>query len=289
MSGIPDQQVPGVFHRRVGDAVVTALNDGFLDLPPEAVRGIAPEELARLLTSAFRRPTPRSAVNAFLVRSGGRVFLIDAGGGNIAGPTLGGLPANLRAAGVGPEAVDAMLMTHLHPDHVGGLLGADGRPAFPNAELLVPEPEAAFWLDEGRTPPAGAEAYFQVARTAARAYGDRLRPFSAGEPVPGIRAEPLPGHTPGHTGYRLASGGEQLLIWGDVLHVPDVQSRRPDVFMRFDADPDTAVATRRRVLDMAAADRLAVAGMHLHFPAFAHVARAVEGYALVPDTWLPVP
>ena len=117
-------------------------------------------------------------------------------------------------------------------------------------------------------------------------YGSRMRTFSGDAAIPGIRALPLPGHTPGHTGYIVDGGGRRLLIWGDVMHMHDVQERRPDVGMVFDTDPAAAAASRRKALDMAASERMMVAGMHLHFPAFVHVARAGNGYALVPEPWL---
>ena len=117
-------------------------------------------------------------------------------------------------------------------------------------------------------------------------YRSRLRLFGGADVAPGIQAHPLPGHTPGHTGYLVTSDDAALLIWGDVLHVQDVQLRRPEVGMIFDTDPDEATRSRLRVLDMAARDRLMVAGAHLHFPAFSFVQKLAEGYALMPDAWL---
>lgn len=281
------QQVAGLYHRQVGSFLVTALNDGHQDASMATVRGIPPEEAAAMLRAAFRPVPRRTPVNAFLIRGGGRTVLVDAGCGP-ARPTVGRLAANLAAAGVAPAEVDAILMTHLHPDHWGGLADAEGRAAFPRAALLLHEEEHAFWLDEAANPPATPArlaAFVEGSRARLAPYRGRMTLFRQGEVLPGLTALPLPGHTPGHTGFLVASGGDSLLIWGDIVHVQELQVPRPEVVMAVDVDPAMAEATRRRIFDRAAADRLGVAGMHLHFPAFAHLARDGAGYRLVPDAW----
>lgn len=280
-------QVPGYYRRRIGDRVVTALSDGVIDLPLELMGGIEPGAASDLLTQAFRAPTPQANVNAFLIQGGGRTVLIDTGAGGSMGPALGRLQANLAAAGVTPGDIDAVLLTHFHGDHSGGLASTSGEAVFPRAELVVPKDDADFWFDDAKASaaPENKKHAFAEARVAAAPYRARLRLFSGTDVAPGIRALPLPGHTPGHTGYMVESGGEQILIWGDIFHVPDVQARRPEVSVGFDVDPAGAVATRLRVLDMAARDRLLVAGMHMHFPAFSHIARLADGYAVVPIAW----
>lgn len=285
---IETTQAPGFYRRRFGDVVVTAINDGVIDLPLAAMRGIEPEAAADLLQQSFRAPAPRSSVNAFLVQGNGSTVLIDTGAGGSLGPTMGRLQANLSAAGVAPDDVDTVVMTHLHPDHAGGLASPAGAPMFPRAELVVSQLEADFWLNEATAAvaPDDAKPYFAGATAAVAPYRARLRLFTGTDVAPGIQAHPLPGHTPGHTGYLVGSGDTALLIWGDVFHVPDVQIRRPEVGMIFDTEPETAIHSRRRVLDIAARDRLMVAGMHMHFPAFSHVAKQNEGYALVPVAWL---
>ena len=279
---------PGFHRKSFGGTTVTALSDGYLALPNEALLGIAPAEAKAMRDALFRGPQPRTSVNAFLVQSGGRTVLVDTGAGNKAYPTLGRLQDSMAAAGVAPGDVDAVLMTHLHIDHWGGLTGDKGAAAFPRAELVLAAGEAAYWLDAAKmaAAPDDAKPRFAGAQAAVAPYRDRMRTFEGTDPVLGLRPMPLPGHTPGHTGYLLEDGGTRLLIWGDVMHVQDVQEKRSEVGIGFDSDPAGAVASRRRALEMAASEGLMVAGMHLHFPGFARVARAGDGYALAPELWL---
>lgn len=287
MSTLPTDQVPTIYHRRVGDILVTTICDGYIEAAPEALKNITPDESASLLAQAFQPPRPRITVNAFLVRTGDRTVLIEAGSGHSLGPTLGWIPANLAAAGVDPQEIDTILLTHMHPDHSNGLIAADGSVLFPNAELLMHEAEPAYWRDDACRSAADERRrmYFDTARQRLDAYAKQLRTFRDGEVAPRIEAMPIPGHTPGHTGYRISSGADTLLIWGDIVHVPQVQIPRPEVGIVFDVDTDAAIATRRRVLDMVAADRLLVAGMHLNFPGYAHVTRSSTSFALVPEIY----
>jgi len=242
-----------------------------------------------MLRDAFRPVPRRTAVNTFLVHSGGKLALVDTGCGSAMGATAGRLFANLFAGGVRPEEVDTVLLTHMHPDHSNGLADAEGRALFPRAELAMHEAEWAYWHDDpamGRADEASRERNFLAARGQAAPYRDRLRLFKGGEVFPGVTAMPLPGHTPGHTGYMVASGGDSLLIWGDIVHIPEIQVPRPEVTMAFDVDPAQAEATRRRVFDMVAADKQAFTGMHLHFPGHAHMIwRDGGSYALLQEAW----
>jgi glyoxylase-like metal-dependent hydrolase (beta-lactamase superfamily II) len=285
---VPPAQVPGAYHRRVGDIVVTAISDGFLDGSLDVLRNITVDEARQILTDAFR-PARRTAVNAFLIHSAGRIALVETGSGNYLLPTAGKVLANLAAVGVAPAAIEAVLLTHMHPDHSAGLTEmTTGQPHFPNAELVVHENEPRHWFDDAEMARATERAkklYFQCAREQVAPYRERMRLFREGEVFPGVTAIPRPGHTPGHTTFMVSSGSEQLLIWGDTVHVPEVQTARPEVCIEFDVDPAAAAASRRRVFEMAAADRLLVTGMHLHFPGFAHLRRRGTGYELVPAAW----
>jgi glyoxylase-like metal-dependent hydrolase (beta-lactamase superfamily II) len=229
------------------------------------------------------------SVNAFLIRSGGRLALIETGSGAYLGPTAGHLIANLAATGVSPEEIDTILLTHMHPDHSAGLTDmTSGTANYRNAELVVHENEPKHWFDDAamaRGSEREKRLMFQQAREQTAPYRERMRTFAKGEVWPGVTAMPIPGHTPGHSGFLVESAGERLLIWGDVVHMPEVQVPRPDVSMVVDTDPQAAAASRRRVFDMVASERMLVTGMHLHFPGFAHVVREGGGYRLVPEAW----
>jgi glyoxylase-like metal-dependent hydrolase (beta-lactamase superfamily II) len=284
-------QVPSVYRRKVGDLVVTAVSDGHLDADVGVLLGISREEIDRILTETFRPVPPRLAVNAFLVQSGRHTALIEAGSGDSMGPSLGKLVGNIRAAGVDPEDIETVLLTHMHPDHSNGLCDPAGEPIYRNAELVVHENEVSHWLDDRAmavAPERKRRRYFKAARRQLKPYRSRLRTITSGEVFPGITAVPIPGHTPGHTAYRISDGSESVLVWGDTVHVPEIQTRNPDVTLDFDSDPDASARMRRRLLEMATVDRLLIAGMHVHFPGFAHVVRHGDGYRLEPEAWSPV-
>jgi glyoxylase-like metal-dependent hydrolase (beta-lactamase superfamily II) len=286
-SPMPTGQVPGIYRKRFGDAVVTAVSDGGMPANPASLLNIELAESLAILDAA-RRPGPlMTAVNVFVIQSAGQTVLVDTGAGSLMVPTAGRMMVNLAAAGVAPGDVDAVLMTHLHIDHVGGLLTAEGAPAFPNADLLIPQGEADFWFDEAceAGAPEAKRPGFALARRMTGPYAGRVKTFSAA-PAPGIEAVPLPGHTPGHTGFALGSGADRLLIWGDVMHSPEIQAARPAAAVPFDLDQALAYATRKAILAQAAEERLLVAGMHMHFPAFTYVVQAGDGYALRPIPWL---
>jgi glyoxylase-like metal-dependent hydrolase (beta-lactamase superfamily II) len=288
-------QVPGYYRAMVGGLEVTALHDGQIQLDAKLLKGASPQDVQRLLARMFRGNPTSTAVNAYLVNLGSRLVLVDAGAGRLFGPALGQVLANLKAAGHQPEQVDDVLITHLHGDHVGGLLTAEGLPAFPRATLHVARTEADFWLSAERTAqaPAGLQPFFKMAQDSVRPYADagRLKTFAPGAQVlPGVTAVALPGHTPGHSGYRFSSGAHSLLVWGDVVHNAAVQMARPQVAIEFDVDSAQAVATRREALRQTAASRQLVAGMHLPFPGLGHVrAEGRGGYEWVPMDFAPLP
>jgi glyoxylase-like metal-dependent hydrolase (beta-lactamase superfamily II) len=278
----------GFHHLKIGDITVTALNDGVLQATNEVLVGITPQDATRELEARFRAVPPRITVNGFLVRSGGRTTLIDTGAGNLMGDAVGHLAANLAAAGVAADEIDAVLLTHLHSDHMAGLVDAEERAAFPNAELVMHEAEAAFWFDDANFNNASDRAKDgqALAKRMTRPYGERIRRLSDGSVMSGISIEKLAGHTPGHSGYLIADGGDALLIWGDIVHIPAVQFPRPEAGVMYDADPAAAQATRRQVFDRAATEKLRVAGMHHEFPCFGHIERSGDGYAFVAEPWM---
>jgi glyoxylase-like metal-dependent hydrolase (beta-lactamase superfamily II) len=284
----PTSQIPGIYHRRVGDIVITAVSDGFLDGNLEVLRNIAEDDARQILTDNFR-PSRRTAVNCFLIWSAGRLALMETGCGSYMAATGGQLQKNLRAAGVDPADIEAVLLTHMHPDHSAGLTDmTTGKRNFPNAELIMHENEPKHWFDDAamaRGNDREKKLFFQAGREQTAPYKDRWKLFQKGEVFPGVTAMPFHGHTPGHTGYLIASGNEQLLIWGDIVHVPEVQTARPEACMAFDSDTSAAEATRRRVFDMVVADKLMVTGMHLHFPGFSRLIKRGAGYQLIPAAW----
>ena len=280
-------QVPGYYRFGLGGFEVTALYDGYIDLDPKILTGVSAQEVQGLLARMFQEaPAMQTAVNAYLIHTGERLVLVDAGAGGVFGPTLGGVVQNIRAAGYDPAQVDTVLLTHLHGDHVGGLLGAEGKPAFPNAELRVAKAEADFWLDEAvaAKAPAEAQPFFQLARAAVAPYAGRVKSFAPDEEVvPGITSVAAPGHTPGHSGFLVTAAGKSLLVWGDVVHNYAVQFAKPEVAIEFDIDKAQAIATRAKLFAEAARDRLWVAGAHLPFPGIGHVRSDGDSY-----TWVPV-
>jgi glyoxylase-like metal-dependent hydrolase (beta-lactamase superfamily II) len=289
MTSPPAQQIPGVYHRRIGDIVVTAISDGYLDGSIDVMRNVDLETAHRLLKEAFR-PARRTNVNAFLIHSKGRTAIVDTGSGNYLLPTAGFVQRNLAAAGIDPKSIDTVLLTHMHPDHSAGLTDmSNGERLFPNAELVMHENEPKHWFDDGAMAKADERAkklYFQAGREQVEPYKDRTRLFTQGEVFPGVTAVPSVGHTPGHTAFLIASGNDQLMIWGDTVHVPEVQIAVPEAGMAFDTDLAAAAAARKRMFDRVSADGVLVAGMHLHFPSFARLARRGNGYQLYPEPWV---
>lgn len=281
-------QVPGIYRRRVGDLVVTAVNDGIVPVPAEVMVGMAPDEVKRTLASRFRPADPHVTIGAYLIEHGGSRTLVDTGTRNLMGPTLGKVLGNLAVLGVTPDTIDRIALTHLHADHAGGMLDDEGGAVFPRAEVFISVDEEEFWL--GGEPPTDALGIADQVNSYApklrEVYGNRWHSIGEEEVVPGMRRMALPGHTPGHSGYHLSSGNDELLIWGDITHVPVIQIGYPDVGIAFDVDVDLGRATRRRILDRVATDRLAIGGMHLEFPGFGHVVRNEAGYEYVPDLWM---
>ena len=282
-------QVPGIQRFSVGDIKVTAVLDGFFDFQFDWVIGMDEVEAQRLLADAFLPADRlRAAVNAYVIHSGDRTILVDSGTRDALGPTLGRLPQNLAAAGVDPASIDTVLVTHMHPDHINGIVTAEGVAAFPNAELVVQEAEWAYWTAEETlsNAPDDFKLFVQLAQAAVKPYEGRVRLIATDmEVAPGVSAMALPGHTPGHTGYLVESGGDALLVWGDTVHLPMFHFAHPDWTVIFDGDPRAAAATRSRTFDMAAAERLKVAGMHLQFPGLGHVIRDGAAYGFVPAGW----
>lgn len=287
-------QVPGYYRLMVGQFEVTALYDGAIDLDTGLLRNTTEKEVQTLVGRMFlKAPKIQTAVNAYLVNTGDHLVLIDAGAARLFGPALGKIVDNLRAAGYQTTQVDAVLITHLHGDHVNGLVDEKGGRVFPNADIWSAKADNAFWLDESiaAKAPKDAQAFFKMARDAAAPYQREgvWKTFDRDQQIlPGIASVAAHGHTPGHSGYQLRSGEQSLLIWGDLVHNHAVQFARPDVAIEFDVDKARAVAARKALFARAAREKLLIGGMHLPFPGIGHVRREPRGYAWVPVEFGPI-
>lgn len=292
MAGAPQQktQAPGYYRLMIGDIEVTTLNDGIFPMPVgKLLTNITPEQLDAALSQSFLKDPVDASVNGFLINTGAKLVLVDAGCGTTMGPTVGHLLANLRAAGYQPEQVDEVYITHMHGDHVGGLL-ADGKAAFPNATVRAAKEEGEFWLSKSAmdAAPEDRKGAFQAAMAALGPYtaAGRYLPFAADTVlVPGVRAVATHGHTPGHTVYVVESKGQRLVLWGDLMHVAAAQFPDPAVTIRFDSDSVAAAAQRRKVFAAAAAGQDWVAGAHLSYPGIGHLRAVDSGYQFVPANY----
>ena len=268
--------------QQIGEFSITAISDGYLSASLDLLSNIGSMDASKLQQDAGVSDPSSIHINCYLVRGRGRTILIDAGAGGF--KQWGGkLKVNLALAGVQAFDIDTILLTHAHPDHVGGLLDASGEAAFPDAQLVVHQHEVAFWEDDGNLSRASerARGNFLFARKVFDKYREKLRLFTGNEVLPGISAMPLPGHTAGHSGYRIESGGRSLLIWGDIVHFPQIQIARPDVSIAFDQDPLLSAATRSTLLDVVSADSILIAGMHLGELGFARIQRKGNLYRIV--------
>jgi glyoxylase-like metal-dependent hydrolase (beta-lactamase superfamily II) len=285
-------QAPGIYRMKVGTYEVTVLNDGSGALPTKYFSGDA-EGSAKLLENAFvaSKDMAPTTFNEWLINTGDKLILVDTGYSNAIGPLAGHLPKTLTAAGVNPADIDAVVITHIHPDHCLGLLTTEKQIAFPNATVHVNGDELAWWLEGDMKIPEGKPFFkdlFEGGRAAFKPYvdGKRVQTFKDGaELVPGVTAVTAAGHTVGHTMVRVSSGNSQLLIWTDIVHSTALQFPEPERSIAYDLEPPKAIATRKKVMDMAATDRLLIAGTHIGFPGVGHVAKAGSGYAFVPVSW----
>jgi glyoxylase-like metal-dependent hydrolase (beta-lactamase superfamily II) len=226
-----------------------------------------------------------------MVNTGKKLILIDTGTAGQITDTAGVLLDNLKVAGVSPAAIDTVVISHFHPDHIDGIKTKDGDKVFPNAEIVVPEPEWAFWMDDanmGRYT-GSVHRYFLNARRIFKDIANEVRRFEPGaEVAPGIVSIPAYGHTPGHTAFSVHSGSQSLLVMSDTVRNPYLFARHPDWQPIFDMDGPLAVTARRHMLDRAAADRMRVAAYHFPFPACGHILKTRTGFEFEPAMWAPL-
>ncbi|WP_310388252.1 MBL fold metallo-hydrolase [Roseateles sp.] len=283
-------QAPGYYRMMLGDFEITALSDGTVALPMDKLlKQAAPGEVKAALERAYLKLPLETSVNAYLVNTGAKLVLIDTGAAGLFGPTLGRLMINLQAAGYSPAQIDEVYITHLHGDHMGGLMAADGKLAFPNAVLRMDKAEAEHWLSSEKMAKAAVEdqAGFKSAMATIKPYQEagKLLTFSGATQLqPGISSIAAPGHTPGHSVFAVESQGQKLLILGDLMHVAAVQFPNPKVTIAFDSDAKAAAPQRQKIFAEAAEKGHVLAIAHVSFPGLGQLRpNAKKGY-----DWLPL-
>jgi glyoxylase-like metal-dependent hydrolase (beta-lactamase superfamily II) len=286
-------QAPGWYRMMLGDFEVTALSDGTVGLHVEKLlTGTTPKKVESAL-ARWRLATPlETSVNGYLVNTGSKLVLVDAGAGGLFGPTLGKLVANLKAAGYQPEQVDEVYITHMHPDHVGGL-AADGKVVFPNAVVRADQRDADFWLSQANldAAPKESKGFFQGAMASLKPYVDagKFKPIEGDvELLPGITAVATHGHTKGHRNYVVESKGQKLVLWGDLMHVAAVQFATPGVTIQFDTDSKAALAQRRKAFAAAAKGGYWIGASHLSVPGIGHLQAEGSGYGFQPANYTAI-
>ena len=293
------KQAPGVYRYKVGTHEVTVATDGARTFPlaDSFVLNAKKDEVNQALEAAYMpRDTMTIHFAPIVVNTGSKLVVIDTGNGeksfaDTKGQT-GHFLANLRAAGIDPGGVDIVVISHFHGDHVNGLLTADNKPAFPNAEIMVPASEWEFWMDDGemsRASKGRMEDLFKNNRRVFDALGRKVTQYAWDKEVaPGITAVATIGHTPGHTSYVIASGSAKVYVQSDVTNHPALFARHPGWHAFFDQDPVKAEETRRKVYDMIVAEKLPIQGFHYPFPGLGHLEKDGSGYRVVPAAWNPV-
>ena len=284
------KSAPGYYRMMLGDFEITALSDGTVNLPMDKLlTNTKTAATAKAFGSYFIKTPVETSVNAYLINTGTKLVMVDTGAAGLFGPTLGNLLANLKASGYQPDQIDEIYITHMHGDHVGGLMDGD-KLAFPNATVRADKHDADFWLSQANMDKAAAgdKGGFQGAMASINPYvkAGKFLPFEGDIAlVPGVKAASSYGHTPGHTTYLVESKGEKLVLWGDLMHVASVQFDNPAVTIQFDSDSKAAAAQRAKAYAAAAKEGYLVAGAHLSFPGVGHVRAAATGKGY---TWVPL-
>jgi glyoxylase-like metal-dependent hydrolase (beta-lactamase superfamily II) len=288
------KQAPGIYRYKIGAFELTALYDGiwYRPITDKFIRNAPFADVEHALDSAFmphdKLETPFTTL---IVNTGKKLVLIDTGTGGQISPTAGMIGDNLAAAGISPKAVDQIVISHFHPDHINGIKDKDNALVFPNAEIMVPAPEWDYWMDDANmnAAPADQKLTFLNQRRIFADIAKQVTRYTPGKEVsPGIVTVPAPGHTPGHTVFAIHSGDASLMVLSDTAQHPAIFARHPDWQAAFDVDGNLAVETRKTLFDRAAADRMLVTGYHFPFPACGHLVKTASGYEHVPVPWQPV-
>ncbi|PHM45393.1 L1 beta-lactamase [Xenorhabdus mauleonii] len=285
---VTQQQAPGYYRMMLGEWQITAVSDGTVTIPlDKLLTNISPEKLKRQMAKDAMTPLAETSINTFVINTGKQLILVDTGAGALMGEAGGHLLTNLREAGILPENIDIVLLTHIHGDHSGGVQ-FNGLPAFPNAKVYVDQKDVSWWLDPANISKVEKSQQYTFAESELSLRpiinAGKLQTFQAPTDImPGISAIPAPGHTPGSVIYRISNHGQNMIFWGDIIHAKAVQMPEPDVAIHFDVNQKQAVSTRESVLAETVKSGDWVAAAHISFPGFGHVKKAVDnGYRWVP-------
>jgi glyoxylase-like metal-dependent hydrolase (beta-lactamase superfamily II) len=274
---------------KLGDFEVTTLLDGFFDVPVGVLQGEIGHIREHLDAAGMKVDAPiRLPVNAFLVNTGNKLVLVDAGDAKIFGPTAGRLPQPLALAGVTPEQIDEVYITHMHGDHLHRTVTPEGGRLFPNAVIRIARPDLVYWASPlvEAAAPENPKGRFVAAKRAIAAYGDRLQAFTFGkELTPGITSVSAVGHTPGHSCFMVESAGAKLFLLGDLMHVAQVQFPKPEITVAFDCDQSMAREMRKALFEQVTLDKILVGAAHIAFPGIGLLRQAGNGYTFSPMTW----
>jgi glyoxylase-like metal-dependent hydrolase (beta-lactamase superfamily II) len=292
------KQAPGWYRYKVGSIEITAVTDGARSNPltDTFIRNVKKDDVNKVLeANHMEKDKITVPYTPIVVNTGSKLVVIDSG----LGPALyeqskgvvGQFQTNLAAAGIDRNAVDAVIISHFHGDHINGVLTADNKPAFPNAEILVPAGEWKFWNDDGEmskaTGNAIVEGNFKNVKRVFGALGNKVTQYEVGKEIaPGITSVATHGHTPGHVSHVVSSGNAKVMVQADVTNVP-LFVQNPGWFIQFDMDGAAAEATRRKFYDMLVAEKMMVQGFHYPFPSVGYVEKAGSGYRVVPAPWNP--
>lgn len=276
------------YKMKLGAIEITTFSDGSVNQElKKLLLNTTPTEIDRLTKENFQSDNVEASVNTFLFDLDHQTIMIDAGTSDLYGPSLGHLPENLRKAGIDPLAINAILITHIHTDHTGGLMDGN-KMVFPNATVYISKTEVDFWMsDENyKNAPADKKVYFEEARLKVMPYikAGKVKVFEFGKELfPGLKPINIPGHTPGHTLYELTSKEDKILFIGDMVHALSVQFPDPAVSILYDIDPVLAAQTREKIFALAAEKGYWVAAQHISFPGIGHIKKASIGYR-----WYPI-
>ena len=265
----------------VGTVNVTTLRDGERTLPPEALKNLSDEDIQKI-NSDENQSFTFTNFNACVIQNGKQNLLVDTGCGSLFGPTCGFILDALDELGLAPDDITDIFITHLHPDHIGGCIDEDGSAVFKNANFKILEEEYSFWTSkEFGSDEINGRDWSSLAKNVVSTYDAQLEVLTRNKDIiSGVSTVPLPGHTPGHAGFRVDDGNQSMFHMGDILHVPNLQLKDPNISTLFDVDPESALNSRKYALDMASSENLLCTSGHMVEPKFIHLEKRGSSYII---------